>query len=161
MRAQTKVAATAMTALLLAQAPPLPAEPPAREVDMLRSLHDKTMRAHKESNAALLLEDQAPDMLIVNRGAVNRPTLDERRASFGSYLGRTVFSEYRDLLEPIVKVSNDGTLGWVIVQVAARGVQTDEDGTKKPIEFISAWIELYEKRNGRWYGIGNVSNFRP
>ena len=160
MRARTKVAAMALTALLLAQAPPLPADP-ARDVDMLRALHAKTMRAHKESNAALLLEDQAPDMLIVNRGAVTRPTLDERRASFGSYLGRTVFSEYRDLVEPIVKVSDDGTLGWVIVQVAARGVQTAEDGKKKPIEFVSAWVELYEKRNGRWYGIGNVSNFRP
>ena len=28
------------------------------------------------------------------------------------------------------------------------------------IEFDSAWIELYEKRNGRWVRIGNVSNIR-
>lgn len=158
---RTEIAGMALAALLLGEAPGLSAGPPASDVESVRALHAKTMRAHKESNAALLLEDQAPDMLIVNRGAVTRPTLGERRASFGSYLGRTVFSEYRDLVEPIVKVSNDGSLGWVIVQVAARGVQTDEDGTKKPIEFISAWIELYEKRNGRWYGIGNVSNFRP
>ena len=49
----------------------------------------------------------------------------------------------------------------MIVQVAARGVQTADDGTKKPIEFVSAWVELYEKRDRRWYGVGNVSNFRP
>jgi hypothetical protein len=100
----------------------------------------------------MLVADQAPDMIIVNRGEMTRPSLEERRASFGSYLGRTVFSEYRE---------NDGSLGWVIVQVGARGVQTAEDGTKKPIEFVSAWVELYEKRDGRWYGVGNVSNFRP
>lgn len=161
MRAQTKVAATALTALLVAEAPSLPAEPPARDVEMLRALHEKTMRAHKESDAAMLVADQAADMIIVNRGALTRPSLEERRASFGSYLDRTVFSEYRDLVEPIVKVSNDGSLGWVIVQVGARGVQTAEDGTKKPMEFVSAWVELYEKRDGRWYGVGNVSNFRP
>jgi len=61
----------------------------------------------------------------------------------------------------VVKVSSDGSLGWVIVQVGARGVQAMDDGTKKPIEFVSAWIELYEKRDGRWYAVGNVSNFRP
>ena len=161
MREQTKIAATLIAALFLARAPALPAEPPAGDVEMLRALHEKTMRAHKESDAALLVADQAADMIIVNRGAVTRPSLEERRASFGSYLGRTVFSEYRDLVEPVVKVSNDGSLGWVIVQVAARGVQTAEDGTKKPIEFVSAWVELYEKRDRRWYGVGNVSNFRP
>jgi hypothetical protein len=115
----------------------------------------------EESDAALLVADQAPDMIIVNRGEVTRPSLEERRAFFGSYLGRTVFSEYRDLVEPVVKLSNDGSLGWVIVQVGARGVQTAEDGTKEPIGFVSAWVELYEKRDGRWYGVGNVSNFRP
>ena len=161
MRARTKIAATALTALLAVEAPSLPAYPPARDVEMLRALHAKTMRAHKESDAALLVADQSADMIIVNRGAVTRPSLEERRASFGSYLGRTAFSEYRDLVEPVVKVSNDGSLGWVIVQVEARGVQTAEDGTKKPIEFVSAWVELYEKRDGRWYGVGNVSNFRP
>jgi hypothetical protein len=160
MRARTEAAVVTLTALLMAQAPLSQADPP-RDVELLRALHDKTMRAHKDSDAASLVADQAPDMIIVNRGAVTRPSLEERRASFASYLGRTVFSEYRDLAEPIVKVSNDGSLGWVIVQVGARGVQTAEDGTKKPIEFVSAWVELYEKRDGRWYGVGNVSNFRP
>jgi hypothetical protein len=160
MRRRTNIAAAALTALAMAQPSVWPADSPS-DVDMLRALHDKTMRAHKDSDAALLVADQAADMIIVNRGAVTRPSLEERRASFGSYLGRTVFAEYRDLVEPIVKVSNDGSLGWVIVQVGARGVQAAEDGTKKPIEFVSAWVELYEKRDGRWYGVGNVSNFRP
>jgi hypothetical protein len=136
------------------------AAPPTSDLEQLRALHEKTMRAHKESNAEMLLEDQAADMVIVNRGAVTRPTPEERKASFGSYLGRTTFSEYRDLMEPIVTVSSDGSLGWVICHISARGVQT-EQGKAKPIEFVSAWVELYQKRNGRWYGVGNVSNFRP
>jgi len=34
------------------------------------------------------------------------------------------------------------------------------DGTV-PVEFVSAWIELYRKVDGRWMRTGNVSNFRP
>ena len=60
----------------------------------------------------------------------------------------------------MITVSKDGTLGWVVVQVQARGVQTGADGKKEPIAFVSAWIELYEKRSGRWYRTGNVSNFQ-
>jgi hypothetical protein len=60
-----------------------------------------------------------------------------------------------------VTVSRDGTLGWVVVQVEARGVQRTADGTREPIAFVSAWIEMYEKRGGRWFRVGNVSNFRP
>jgi len=154
------MAATLVAVAALAQTPGSAAGPAASDADLLRALHEKTMRAHRESRVEMLLEDQAAEMVIVNRGAVTRPSLEERRTGFGSYFGRTTFSEYRDLVDPMVTVSRDGTLGWVIVQVGAKGVQT-EDGARKPVEFVSAWVELYEKRNGRWYGVGNVSNFRP
>ena len=160
MTARTRMAATLLAVAGLAQPHRSSAAPALSDADLLRALHEKTMRAHRESRVEMLLEDQAADMVIVNRGAVTRPSLEERRTSFGSYLGRTTFSEYRDLMEPMVTVSSDGTLGWVIVQVGAKGVQKGE-GAPKAIDFVSAWVELYEKRNGRWYGVGNVSNFRP
>jgi hypothetical protein len=122
----------------------------------LRALHAKGIQAHRESNPALLFENASEDFLEANRGAISRPTLEERRARFSAYLGSTRFEEYRDLVEPIVKVSKDGTL----VQVKARGVHTTAEGKQAPLEFVSAWIELYEKRDGRWISVGNVSNFK-
>lgn len=126
----------------------------------LRALHAKVIRAHRESNPDLLFEDVAADFVQANRGEITRPTIAERRTRFASYLGSTTFEEYRDLVEPIVKVSKDGTIGWVIVQVKARGTQTTASGAKEPLEFTSAWIELYEKRDGRWVSVGNLSNFK-
>jgi len=126
----------------------------------LRALHAKVIQAHRESNPGLLFEDVSEDFVQANRGVITSPTIDERRARFASYLGSTTFAEYRDLVEPVVKVSKDGTLGWVIVQVKARGVQTTDAGKKEPLEFVSAWIELYEKRDGRWISVGNLSNFK-
>jgi hypothetical protein len=136
-----------------------PGSPVDTDVALLRGLHEKVMRAHRQSNVDLLLEDAAADFVVANRGEVTRPSLDERRQRFGAYLGSTTFQEYRDVTDPVVKVSADRTLGWVIVQVQARGVQTTPEGRKAPLEFVSAWIELYEKRGGRWFSVGNVSNF--
>ena len=147
--------AAMLTALVGVAAASVPSDEAA-----LRALHARGIRAHLESNPGLLLEDASEDFVLANRGSISHPTLAERRARFSSYLGRTTFSEYRDLVEPIVKVSKDGTLGWVIVQVEARGVQTTDAGKKEPLEFVSAWIELYEKRDGRWTSVGNVSNFK-
>lgn len=132
----------------------------ATDVESLRALHAKVMQAHLQSNVELLLEDEPADYVVAGRGEVTHPTLDQRRARLGPYLRRTTFTEYRDMVEPVVTVSADGTLGWVVVQIKARGVQAAPDGTRTPLEFVSAWIELYQKREGRWLRIGNVSNFK-
>ncbi len=119
------------------------------------------MRAHRESDVELLLEDEGADYVVANRGEITRPTLQQRRERLGPYLRATRFSEYRDLVEPVVGVSDDATSGWVVVQVFARGRQASAGGEELPIEFTSAWIELYEKRGGKWLRTGNVSNFKP
>jgi len=141
-------------------APCAPGGPVSTDLDLLRALHEKVIRAHRQNDVELLLEDEAADYVVANRGEVTRPSLDERRQRLGSYLRKTTFQEYRDLTAPLIRVSGDGTLGWVMVQVQARGLQTTQGGQKEPLEFVSAWIELYEKRGGRWFRVGNVSNFK-
>lgn len=131
------------------------------DVSELKALHEKVMRAHRLSDVEILLDDEAADYVVASRGVVTRPTLEERRRRLGAYLQRTAFEEYRDVADPIVSVSADGSLGWVVVQVQARGIQTTADGKKEALQFESAWIEMYEKRKGRWLRVGNVSNFKP
>ena len=128
--------------------------------DELLALHEKVMRAHRDSNVEVLLEDEAEDYVVANRGIVSRPSKAERRQRLGAYMRATKFEEYRDLIAPIVTTSADGTLGWVTVQVQARGTQTNAEGKREPIEFVSAWIELYRRQDGRWQRVGNVSNFK-
>ena len=127
----------------------------------LLALHDEAMEAHRRSDVELMLRAESQDYVVANRGEISRPTVEERRARLGPYLRGIRFDEYRDVAQPTVMVSSDGTLGWVIVQVRARGEQTVDNGTKQPIAFESAWIELYEKRGNDWLRVGNVSNFKP
>jgi len=138
---------------------PAPAAKRSAESELL-DLHRGVIEAHVRSDVEALLAPESDDYVLVNRGEVSRPTKRERADFLGPYLRSTRFEVYEDLVPPVVKVSPDARLGWVIVQVRARGVRTRPDGSEAPLEFQSAWIELYEKRGGRWYRTGNVSNFK-
>lgn len=134
---------------------------PSAATAELRALHEKVLRAHRERDVEMLLEDESADYVVASRGEITRPTIQERRERLGAYLKASTFSEYRDLMEPSISVSTDSTLAWVLVQVTAHGKQKATSGEEVPIAFTSAWIELYEKRAGKWLRTGNVSNFKP
>jgi hypothetical protein len=147
----------ALAALLFAT--PAAAAKRSAESELL-DLHKAVLEAHLKSDVDALLAPESEDYVVVSRGEVSRPTKPERAERLGPYLRSTKFEIYADMVPPVVKVSPDGRLGWAIVQVRARGVQTRPDGSQAPLEFQSGWIELYEKRGGRWYRTGNVSNFK-
>jgi hypothetical protein len=131
----------------------------ADEQALLR-LHDAALRAHVEGDVEALLATQADHFVLVNRGEVSSPSEDQRREFLGPYLAGAKFEFYRDAVPPIVKVSRDGSLGWVIAQVEARGVVAAPEGGRQPLQFVVAWIELYERQGREWVSIGNVASFK-
>lgn len=127
--------------------------------EQLLALHEQGLRAHRERDVAMLFANSSDDFVVVSRGGVFTTTRAKSTENMRAYIESTKFSVYRDTIDPIVKISQDGTLGWVICRIEAKGVQTTAKG-EEPIEFVSAWISLYEKRGGKWVAIGNVSNFK-
>jgi hypothetical protein len=124
----------------------------------LLALHEQAMEAHRKNDVELLLQADAEDFVLGSRGVISRPSLEQRRQFLGPYLRGVRFAEYIDVIAPVVHVSADGTAGWVIAQVTARG--TEVGGAGRSLQFESVWIELYEKRGGGWRRVGNVSNFK-
>lgn len=124
-------------------------------------MHELVLQAHRAGEVEAWLEIEADSFLVAGRGEIDFVTRDERRDARSRYLRGTGFSSYRDLREPIVTISDDGTLGWLLAQVEATGVRTVPDGTEEQLHFVSAWIELYRKMDGQWMMVGNVSNLRP
>jgi len=127
----------------------------------LLELHAEVMEAHLRGNVELILRSEPEDYVVASRGDVSHPSVQQRRGRLGPYLSSTRFTEYTDVIAPIVVVSRDGTLGWVIVQVRASGEQSGNGEKRETVAFQSAWIELYEKRSNQWFRVGNVSNFKP
>jgi hypothetical protein len=138
----------------------VPTSPPSDEQRLL-DLHQASLSAHLNGDVDALLAGQADDFVLVNWGDISSPTKEQRKAFLGPYLADTKFDFYRDTVPPIVKVSRDGSLGWVIARVEARGTTPTPEGGHASLEFEVAWVELYERRGPEWVGIGNVSSFAP
>ncbi len=133
-----------------------PLEPTESDQDILLRMHRNVLRYHVENDLDAWMADESEDHVIAGRGEISHPTTAERRARVKPYLDCTTFSVYRDLVDPIVQVSDDGSLGWVICQVEVEGECEGES-----FRDVWVWIELYEKREGRWLRVGNVSSAKP
>lgn len=152
------LAATLFSILALAACSP--AVDLEAEADELRRLHEVVLAAHRSGNVGSWMAVEADTVVSANRGEITFPQADDRRTMRELYLGSTSFTVYEDLRPPVVRVSDDGTLGWLIAEVETRGTQMSGDG-EVPVEAVWAWIELYEKGGDGWKLVGNVSNRRP
>lgn len=121
--------------------------------------HEKLIRAHLDDNVDLWMSLEESDYVSANRGQITFPTTEERRTRRASYLERASFSTYRDARPPIVRVSHDGSLGWLIAEVEVKGTIEMNEGPQE-FEQIWAWIELYQRTPAGWKMVGNVSNSR-
>ena len=125
----------------------------------LRDIHQAGLQAHLQGDAQFFTRDMAEPYHSVSRGDINQPTVAQTEAMFSRYLGTTQFSQYEDLQEPVIGLSDDGTVGWIMAQVAVAGEQAQGD-EKLPISFVSAWLMLYRRVDGRWLRIGDASTFK-
>jgi len=127
----------------------------------IQAMHEALLESHLDGDAEGVLANEAEGIVVVSQGDVLLPTRQERARQFTRYLERATFTEYRDLVDPIVRVSECGDMGWLIAQVFISGEYIGADGRREPFESTWAWIELYEKRDGQWWRIGEVSNRKP
>ena len=101
----------------------------------LLDLHKVNIAAHLEKDVDFFVKNISDDYFSVSWGDIRHPTKEEIITQFTNYLGSTEFEEYRDLIDPIIKVSDDGSLGWSIVKVMILAVREIE-GIKHEIDNI-------------------------
>jgi len=124
------------------------------------ALHKASIDAHLEKNIPFFTQDVSDDFVTVSRGDIYKPTKEETNTMFTNYLENTEFFEYRDLQEPIVGFSRDGSIAWTIVQVKVVGKRKMEDGMIADLDFTSSWIMLYERQEDKWIKLVNSSSFK-
>lgn len=124
------------------------------------NLHKTEIDAHLNKDVDFFVQDISEDYLAVSGGEIRKPTLEETRLKFSNYLNNTVFAEYRDLCEPIIGFSKDGSLAWSIVQVKVVGRRTMDDGSERDLDFTCAWITLYGRQDDKWVRLADVSTFK-
>ena len=126
------------------------------KAEILR-IHQEFIRAHLEKDVDFMVHDLPEDFIFVTHGEILHQKKEEIRTNFDDYLNNTVFSEYRDLEDPIIGFSRDGSLAWSITKIKVKGIRTISDGTEREFDSIYAWITLYERRDDKWIRLTEVS----
>ena len=124
------------------------------------ALHKASLDAHLEKNIPFFTQNVSDKFISVSRGEINKPSKEETTTMFTNYLENTEFSVYRDLQEPIIGFSKDGSVAWSIVQVKVSGKQKINE-EEEYLDFISSWIMLYERQGDKWVKLVNASSFKP
>jgi len=133
----------------------------AEDEAALLAMHAAVLQAHLERDPEAWTALETDTVLVGSRGEVFRAAREERLAMRRRYLGATSFHEYRDLRPPVVRVAGDRSIGWVVAQVGIGGVQENGAGGVDSLSATWAWIETYERVEGRWLMSGNVSTAKP
>jgi ketosteroid isomerase-like protein len=127
----------------------------------LLALHQAARRAHFNRDVDAILANMGPDFTFVREGKIRAMSHDDVRKQFTEYFQGAEFSAWDDLDPPIIHVSPDGQMGWMVVRVRVAYTKSDSSGKKSQNESVIAWMSAYEKRDGKWLHIANASTFEP
>ena len=128
--------------------------------ELLR-VHAADHQAHRDTDVNQLLAHQGEPFITVGNGRIDTATRAEVAAMFTGYFAGAVYHEYADLEPPHARVSDDGTLGWVISRTRVRRTQTRPDGSVIERAFVYAGFMGYAREQGEWQRVTNVSTFEP
>ncbi len=136
-------------------------EPLLTEEQKLMRHHRTIIDGHFFGTPAIIKMQQSDTMTIVGDGEVSILVGDQTGTMIEQILASRDYTVYDDLIRPIINISDDGTLAWVIAQIFAKGNKYGENSNPGlPFEFTCSWIELYGKENNYWKMNGIVSNFK-
>lgn len=121
-----------------------------RESDLaeIQRLLQQGREAHFNRDADLLVSSVSDDFISVDSGEVTRPNRKSSRDRFQAYFDAVEFIEWDDLEPPVIRISRDGSMAYVIVRKRVRLKVLAENGREENIVF--AWMETWEKEKGAW-----------
>lgn len=128
--------------------------------ELLR-VHQSDREAHFKTDIELLLRNAPEEFITVSSGKIHRVTKSDERKHFTGYFKDAKYYEWDDLEEPIIRISRDGSMAWMITRIRVRRTQKSEAGAEREQKFIYAGIMTYEKLDGKWVRVANVSTFEP
>jgi len=130
----------------------------AEKIELLR-IHLADMQAHVAGDVPTLTGTMGEEFINVGDGRVSRQSRDQVREFFTGYLAGASYEKYQDLMVPHAEVSADGSMGWVVSQIAVTRTEPDGETGSRTRSFIYAGIMTYEKDGSKWVKTANVSTF--
>jgi hypothetical protein len=133
------------------------AQKASKDMTELMRLHEQHKTAHMTNNVDLFVDTFADKVTQIQNGGVFQRTKEESRERFKIYFASFKFEEWADIKPPIIKISNDGKLATKIVEKRVRGTYKYPDGKVEKDHTAFAWVEVWEKIDGKWKVISIAS----
>ena len=117
--------------------------------ELLR-LHKEHQTAHLTYDAELFVKSFGDNVTQLQRGQVKTQDKAANLKRFKNYFANYKFIEWEDIKPPVINISKDGTLATIIVQKSVKGTYKNEKGEEEKDHSIFAWLEVWEKIDGKW-----------
>jgi hypothetical protein len=118
----------------------------------LLALHKASLAAHRDNNWEFFRGVAGETLYGLQDGAITTQSPEEVGAAFEAYLTVARFTLYEDLDSPVVFVSDDGSLGWVIARVRVEGSYGEGR-----LDSTWSWINLFAREGASWKLVGTAS----
>lgn len=114
---------------------------------LLLESNQRQRQAHMTNNADMLVEELYDTIWSVQNGNININTRQEVQDRFNQYFDIVKYYKWDDVSEPVIRISDDGTLATVSV----KKLTTARFGADAPISAtLFAWTSSYRKVEDNW-----------
>ena len=129
--------------------------------DALLEILRDDRKAHLTTDASLISSHVADSLVEVYAGEFNTRSRSQVEASFRAQLDDATYEMWEDVVPPVIRLSADATMAWVIRRVAVRRRAADASGQSMIQQFTSAYTATYEQQKGEWRMTSVTSTFLP
>ena len=112
-------------------------------------LHDAQRQFHFDKDSISFSNQLSKGFVSVNAGDVSHFSREEMTSRLHGYFGAVSFIKWDDLEEPVLRISQDGSMAYTVVEKVVR-VSYEENGEQKTGETLFAWTAIYIKSEDGW-----------
>lgn len=121
-----------------------------KEKEAIMALHNAQRAHHLNNNAEEFVNQFSAHFYNIDRGRILQPTKEENTKRFSSYFGSVEFIKWDDVREPIISISDDGSMAYTIVEKIVILKYPTSEGTELVDSTHYAWTSIYKKYDGLW-----------
>ncbi len=121
---------------------------PAADRAALLKLHAQDRDGHLKGDVDLMTGQFAATFQEVVGGRIREMSRDAARQQIGEYLKSVKYTAWDDAAEPIIKISPDGQMAWMLVQTKVEVAPVNQPDAKR--SFMNSAIQTYEKGANGW-----------
>ncbi|HLX39767.1 MAG TPA: hypothetical protein VKR42_04505 [Ktedonobacteraceae bacterium] len=131
-----------------------------QEKARLLQLHKSALQAHFEKDTGTFLAAYASQWYDVRSAGIRLRTKEDALPTIERYFQRTHFSDISEIVAPIIHLSTDASMAWVIGEIRVRATQEMSDKEERDFSFHCTWVSIYEKHEGEWAQVVDASSFQ-